>query len=224
MSERKHSLRMHEVSKSYWDGKNELPVLKSITMTFEQGKTYAITGASGSGKSTLLHILGGLDEPTQGRVLFNQEPLQSLKNKNIFLNQHLGFVFQFHYLINELTVLENIMMMGVIKGDAVQVCKKKALDILGQLGIHDKAYNYPDQLSGGQQQRVSMGRALFNKPTFLLADEPTGNLDARNADRLVELLLQASKQWGMSIILCSHDKNVFSKMDTVLQLCDGILS
>jgi ABC-type lipoprotein export system ATPase subunit len=223
MSERKHFLKMHGVSKNYWDGKKELQVLKGVTTTFEQGSTYAITGASGSGKSTLLHILGGLDEPTSGSILFNQEPLSDLKNKNIFLNQQLGFVFQFHYLIHELTVLENIMMIGVIKGDSVQVCKEKALKLLSQLGIHDKANNYPDQLSGGQQQRVSIGRALFNKPTFLLADEPTGNLDANNAHNLVELLLQARQQWGMAIILCSHDKNVFSRMDNILQLHDGVL-
>jgi ABC-type lipoprotein export system ATPase subunit len=202
------------ISKTFTQAGKKLQVLKDISLSFEQGKTYAITGASGSGKSTFLHILGGLDTPTSGSILFNKE-------RN--LNSSIGFVFQFHYLINELTVLENIIIMGLISNRSKKECVGEAKKLLEHFGLSDKADCFPYQLSGGEQQRISIMRAIFNKPNFLLADEPTGNLDAKNAEKIVDFFLACQKKWGMGLILCSHDKSVYEKMEYVLELKDGSL-
>lgn len=217
-------LRMQDIKKDFWQGDKVLHVLRGVSYQFEQGKTYALVGASGSGKSTLLHILGGLDIPDQGNIFFEGQDIFKLADKDQFHNQHLGFVFQFHYLIKELTVLENIMLMGMIKGSSQQECQSRAHELLEAVDLIDKITSYPEQLSGGQQQRVAVARALFNKPAFLLADEPTGNLDAQSAQRLVELLLDAVRSWGMGLVLCSHDQAVYEKMETVLFMHDGVLT
>ncbi|MBU1007645.1 ABC transporter ATP-binding protein [Candidatus Dependentiae bacterium] len=196
------------IHKTFESANKKLHVIQDISETFEQGKTYAITGASGSGKSTLLHILGKLDTPTSGKITGAQS---------------IGFVFQFHYLINELTVLENIMLMGLIKDKSKASCKDRAQILLKHVGLTDKANSFPFELSGGEQQRISILRAIFNKPKFLLADEPTGNLDATNAANIVDLLLACREDWQMGIILCSHDKNVYERMDYVFELVNGKL-
>ena len=218
-------LETKNICKSFKQATKPLTVLNDISITFKQGETYAITGASGSGKSTLLHILGGLDKPTTGSVLFNSNDISTLrtKQKEQILSSSIGFVFQFHYLINEFTVLENIMLMGIINGKNRNDCSLKAKKLLKQVGLSDKAKQYPWQLSGGEQQRVSILRAIFNKPHFLLADEPTGNLDANNAQQIVELFLTCQKEWNMGVILCSHDKNVYEKMNATFELSDGNL-
>ncbi|KKQ33144.1 MAG: ABC-type transport system, involved in lipoprotein release, ATPase component [candidate division TM6 bacterium GW2011_GWF2_37_49] len=214
------------VCKDFFQGDKAMPVLNGVSVEFEKGKTYAITGVSGSGKSTLLHILGGLDVPTSGTVLLNDLDIYSLKAsaKERILNQRFGFVFQFHYLIKELTVLENIIVVGLIKGQARKECIARAEELLVEMGLPDKRNNYPSQLSGGQQQRVAIARAVFNKPCFLLADEPTGNLDKQNAQTVVDLILRAQSDWGMGVILCSHDPDVYNKMGMVYNLHDGILT
>jgi len=209
-------LQAKEICKTFEQPEKPLEVLKDISVSFEAGKTYAITGASGSGKSTLLHLLGGLDTPTSGEILLN--------GKKIVLPTLLGFVFQFHYLINELTVLENIMLMGLIREESKKVCINKAKSLLKYVGLADKEKNHPFELSGGEQQRISILRAIFNRPQFLLADEPTGNLDATNAEHIINFLLACRKEWGMGIILCSHDKAVYEKMETVFELKNGILT
>lgn len=216
-------LKMQNIKKDFVQGGKTLQVLRGVSHEFEQGKSYALVGASGSGKSTLLHILGGLDQPDHGAIFFEGQDIFKLKNKDQFHNQHLGFVFQFHYLIKELTVVENIMLMGQIKGDSASVCKNRAEELLEAVGLTEKTHSYPEQLSGGQQQRVAVARAIFNKPAFLLADEPTGNLDADSAASLVQLLLGAVRSWGMGLVLCSHDKAVYEKMETVLLMHDGVL-
>jgi len=219
-------IKINNIVRNFIQGeKKELCVLKNVTYEFNQGNSYAITGASGSGKSTLLHIIGGLDSPTSGEVIINEKNIETLKQKQkeLLLNQTLGFVFQFHYLINELTVLENITLVGEIKGMTKKEATTHAQHLLKHVGILDKANNSPDELSGGEQQRVSIVRAIFNKPQFLLADEPTGNLDAENAKTIVDLLLRCQREWGMGIVLCSHDKNVYKKMEKVLTLEDGTL-
>jgi lipoprotein-releasing system ATP-binding protein len=219
-------LHAKKVNKTYIQGDKEIRVLKDLSISFEQGKTYAITGASGSGKSTLLHLLGGIDTPTKGSIFFNDEDYVKMQQgkKEKLLNTSLGFVFQFHYLVNELTVLENIMLMGLINGSSKELCQKEALRLLNHFGLKDKAKNYPYQLSGGEQQRVSIIRSIFNKPVFLLADEPTGNLDATNAERTIDFFLTCQKEWGMGLILCSHDKFVYERMEQVFELKDGTLS
>ncbi len=206
-------------------GKSQI-VLDAVSCSFEQGTSYAVTGVSGSGKSTLLHILGGLDKPTHGDVFINEKALSSFKaqEKVQFFQSAIGFVFQFHYLLRELTVLENVLMAGVIKGDAWQSSRKKAQELLQTVGLSDKQGAFPHQLSGGEQQRVSLVRALFNDPQFLLADEPTGNLDEAQAVAIVDLLLTYQKERNMGLIICSHDKMVCERMDVVLRLEGGNLS
>ncbi len=221
-----HELRTEKLTKFFSQGKKQVNVFSNVTETFKQNNSYAITGVSGSGKSTLLHILGGLDTPSSGHVYFDDQNIFSLKQKakDAFLNQSIGFVFQFHYLVKELTVLENVMMKCLIAGDSKNVAQKKSSDLLTNIGLEDKLHTYPTQLSGGEQQRVSIARALVNKPMFLLADEPTGNLDAGNAQLIVDLFKSLQKEYGMGIIICTHDQAVYEKMDTVMHLHKGILT
>ena len=213
-------LHAQNICKEFKQGKNILSVLKNINITFQQKETYAITGVSGSGKSTFLHLLGGLDIPTSGNILFNEQDIFKLPNfqKEQFLNTSIGFVFQFHYLINELTILENIMLMGLIKKQTKKETIKHAHMLLKHVELSHKANNYPFELSGGEQQRISIIRAIFNKPQFLLADEPTGNLDAQNAQHIIKLLLKCQKEWNMGIIICSHDQAISKAMQNILVL------
>ena len=212
--------------KNFTQGEKTLKVLQGINIEFKQGESYAITGVSGSGKSTLLYLLGGLDTPTNGTVLFQDQNIYKInpKKKALLLNTSLGFVFQFHYLINELTVFENITLMSMIKKDKTQDYHKKATDLLQYVNLSDKADSYPFELSGGEQQRVSIVRAIFNKPQFLLADEPTGNLDANNAQQIANLLLQCKQKWNMGLIICSHDKSVYEQMNHIFKLENGSLT
>ena len=213
-----------DLFKSFLQGNKELKVLNGINYEFEKGRSYAITGASGSGKSTLMHLLGGLDDPDSGSVAFDGHDIFKFvqKEKELFLNSHLGFVFQFHYLIKELSVLQNIILPGLISGKSRRDCIKIAGELLNSVDLEDKIDSYPTELSGGQLQRVSILRAIFNKPSFLLADEPTGDLDANNAKIITDLLLNCQKEWGMGLIICSHDKAVYEKMDEVIILKNGI--
>ena len=187
------------LTKTFSQGEQKLHVLESVNITFEKGESYAITGASGSGKSTLLHLLGSLDKPTSGNVIFCGQDLFkiSLQKRELILNHKIGFVFQFHYLIHELTVLENITLPGKIANRKKSNLVTRGKELLELVGLSDKANNYPSELSGGEQQRVSILRAIFNKPNFLLADEPTGNLDETNAKNITNLLLRFQKEWGM---------------------------
>jgi ABC-type lipoprotein export system ATPase subunit len=214
-------LYAENIKKTFIQAEKPLEVLKGISINFEQGKTYAITGASGSGKSTLLHILGGLDTPTTGKVSFNDQEISGQQTNRKFLNTSIGFVFQFHYLVNELTCAENIMLMGMINNQPKKKVLDRAKKLLKQVGLKDKAHSYPFELSGGEQQRIAILRAIFNKPDFLLADEPTGNLDAKNAESIIKLLLDCKDEWKMGIILCSHDEKVYKKMENIFELGNG---
>lgn len=218
-------LAAHNIKKTYIQGSNTIQVLQGVTASFVQGDRYAITGPSGSGKSTLMHLLAGIDTPTQGTISFDGVELNTLNSsqKRIFLSHSLGLVFQQPYLIAELSVLENVMLKGMIAGAHVQNLKEQAYALLDQVQLADKADSNPLSLSGGQQQRVALARALFNKPQFLLADEPTGNLDVATGKVIVELLLACQAQWGMGIIISSHDTYVCERMAHVLHLENGIL-
>ncbi len=224
--QKNQTLRSVDIFKNFYQGGNVQHVLRGISATFSQNHTYAITGVSGSGKSTFLHLLGGLDDPSAGAVLFNDHDFSALKStdKNELLNQSLGFVFQFHYLIKELSVLENVMLPGLVRGDKRSACQGRARELLAMMGVERKEHAYPMTLSGGEQQRVAIARALFNKPVFLLADEPTGNLDADNARAVVDLFFRAKDEWGMGIILCSHDPAVFGRMETICRLHEGVMT
>jgi len=215
-----------ELKKNFISGGDVLEILKNINMSFEQNRSYAITGVSGSGKSTLLQLLGGLDTPTSGTVLLDGQDIFTWRpsEKNLFFNRSIGFVFQFHYLIRELTVLENVMLMGFIKNTDKKDCLARAREVLSAVGVDHKRNNYPTELSGGELQRVAVARAVFNRPAFLLADEPTGSLDEHNAQLLVQLLLKYQQEWGMGLIISTHDKEVYSNMSTVYHLHEGVLS
>ena len=219
-------LVLKEVTKYFLQGNSHITVLNDITILFEQGNTYAIMGVSGTGKSTLMHIIAGLDTPSTGSVSFDNQLLSdfSSKEQNKFLNQSIGLMFQWPYLIHELSVLENIMVPGLIARKNQHNCKKKALMLLDQVGIIDKAHHKPASLSGGQQQRVALARALFNQPAFLLADEPTGNLDIVTGKEIVSLLLFCQQEWNMGIIVTSHDTYVAHAMKTIYQLQSGQLT
>jgi lipoprotein-releasing system ATP-binding protein len=218
-----HILRVTGVYKSFAQGGKRLEVLRGVDAVFEQGKSYAITGVSGSGKSTFLQIIGGLDKPTHGDVFFDQKNLRSMRDKAAYLNTKIGFVFQFHYLIKELSVLDNIMLVGLIGGLDAVLAKQRALELLGLIGLEHKAAEFPMKLSGGEQQRVAIARALFNKPAFLIADEPTGSLDEANAANIVTLFEQFQREWRMGLIICTHDKAVYERMGSILRVHHGTL-
>jgi lipoprotein-releasing system ATP-binding protein len=221
----KFEISVHKLVKEYKQGDRVLPVLKEVTTHFESGKSYAITGVSGSGKSTFLQLLGGIDTPTSGTIHYGPTDIFSLKGskRDAFFNQHIGFVFQFHYLIKELSVIQNVKLPGLVAGMSDKLATKRADELLDYCGLADKHDALPGTLSGGEQQRVAIARALFNKPAFLLADEPTGSLDATNVVRVVELFLRCQREWGMGLIICSHDEAVFEKMEVVYHLENGVL-
>lgn len=219
----KFSIQAENITKSFDTGSVQRLVLNNICATFESGKRYAITGVSGTGKSTLMHILAGLDAPTEGEVLFNGRSLAKLtkKEKQHFLCKSIGLVFQQPYLIRELSVLENLMMPALIAGEWKFRARKKATALLESVGLKEKIKENVSALSGGQQQRVAVARAVINRPSFLLADEPTGNLDAATGKKIVDLLCECSREWGMGIIVTSHDSYVAQSMETVFELKNG---
>lgn len=218
-------IKIVDIKKAFQQGSIDTEILKGVTYTFKQGQTYALTGSSGAGKSTLIHIIAGLDEPTEGHVLLNDMDLANIteEQKEIFFSDVIGLVFQQPYLIKELSVLENVMLKGLIENDVREFCEKRGKELLNLVGLEGKGDSRPAALSGGQQQRVALARALFNKPAFLIADEPTGNLDESTGAAIVDLLLKYQKEWGMGIIICSHDTYVAHKMEHQVRLRDGRL-
>lgn len=218
-------ISVHKLVKNYGQKDRMLCVLKEISVSFQSGKSYAITGVSGSGKSSFLQIIGGIDTPTSGSVHYGNIDIFSLKpsDRDIFFNQQIGFVFQFHYLIKELSVLDNVSLPGLIAGMSKKQAYHRAHELLDYCGLTDKHDALPSTLSGGQQQRVAIARALFNKPKFLLADEPTGSLDAQNVALIVNLFIRCQQEWNMGLIICSHDEQVYRKTEHVYHLENGVL-
>ncbi len=218
-------LSVHGLSKNFIQGDNSISILKNVNASFVQGSSYAIMGVSGTGKSTFMHLLAGLDEPTSGHVSFDGQALDAMPAPVFenFLNKSLGLVFQSPYLIKELSVLENIMVPGLIAGKSNSECSAKARELLAAVGIENKADSKPGSLSGGQQQRVALARALCNDPVFLIADEPTGNLDSETGKKIIDLLLQLQRKYHMGIIVSTHDSNVAQQMQERFQLRDGML-
>ncbi len=219
-------LKLQNITKFFVQGQTKLEVLKNISTEFIQGNSYAIIGASGSGKSTLMHILAGIDLPSSGQVCFNNTDINKFtqKQKDVFLNKHIGFVFQESFLIQELTVLENIILKGLISGQSYNECKIHAQKLLEQFNLLDKSEVLPEQLSGGQKQRISILRAIFNRPDFLLADEPTGDLDEKTGKEITDFLLSCQKSWGLGLIISTHDKYIPSSVQNCLQLKNCVLN
>jgi len=219
-------LAAHNISKWFKQGNNEFMVLHDVSVTFTHGATYGIKGVSGSGKSTLLHILAGLDAPSRGEVLLDGVSFADMSDAHLMQvrNTQLGLVFQQPYLIKELSVIENIMMPQLIGGKTYEQAHAHAASLLQRVGLQEKSESLPSSLSGGQQQRIAIIRALSNKPLFLLADEPTGNLDEKTGAEIVDFLLECHMQWGMGMIISSHDPYLAQKMSTVYTLHDGRLS
>ncbi len=201
------------------------PVLKEITVSFSQGTSYAIMGVSGTGKSTLMHLLAGLDAPTAGAVFFNEQNINqmSVQEHASFLRTSVGLLFQLPYLIKELSVIENVMLPALIAGQSDEGSLKKAQHLLECVGLTKKSDERPGSLSGGQQQRVALARALINEPAFLLADEPTGNLDERTGAQIVDLLLRLQREWQMGLIVSTHDAHVAERMEHRYSLHEGEL-
>ena len=214
-------LKVQNLSKIYGKGENKVEALKNINLSINKGEFAAIVGASGSGKSTLLHLLGGLDRPTGGEVIIDGESIYKYKEEKlaIFRRRKIGFVFQFFNLIPVLDVEENISLPALMDNDKVD--KKYLAEIIEILGLSDRKNHLPSELSGGQQQRVSIGRALLNKPSIILADEPTGNLDSKTSKEVVELLKLTAKRYNQTLILITHDINIASMADRVVTIQDG---
>jgi putative ABC transport system ATP-binding protein len=216
-------LRVENVSKTYDTDGVPVRALDNISFSVNKGEFVAVVGASGSGKSTLLHILGGVDKPTEGKVFVNGENVyeQNEEELAIFRRRQVGLIYQFYNLIPVLTVEENITLP--VKLDGRRVNRERLVELIKVLGLAKRRKHLPNQLSGGQQQRVSIGRALINAPAIVLADEPTGNLDSKNAQDIMRLLKSSNRTYRQTIILITHDREIAMQADRILEIQDGQL-
>jgi lipoprotein-releasing system ATP-binding protein len=203
-----------------------LEVLKGVSFTPPAGQVTAIVGPSGAGKSTLLHILGTLDRPSGGRVVFGDADVFRWSDARLarFRNQAVGFVFQFHHLLSEFSALENVMLPGLIAGHPENTVRRAARDLLDRVGLVEREGHRPGQLSGGEQQRVAVARALINKPRLVLADEPSGNLDRQSSEALKDLIFSLSRNEGETFVIVTHDERLASRADRVMLLDDGAMT
>lgn len=218
-------LRAENLVQRFDEAGHALEILGGINLSVRAGERVAIVGKSGSGKSTLLHLLGGLDKPVAGEVYINNEAIYQLSEKKRcqLRNKSLGFVYQFHHLLPEFTALENVAMPLLIRKESTKVAFKLATIILKQVGLGERLDHKPAQLSGGERQRTAIARALVTRPACVLADEPTGNLDAQNAQKIFDLMQSLNKELNISFVIVTHDENYARSMDRVLRLENGHL-
>lgn len=213
------------IYRSFNTSEGILEVLKGIDLELQKGEMTAITGESGVGKSTLLHILGGLDRPTKGSIEINHESLADKDESRLaaFRNRQVGFVFQHHYLLEDFTALENVMIPALVKGVAKDKATTIAEQLLAEVGLTDRKTHRPKQLSGGEQQRVAVARALINDPGIVLADEPSGNLDTKTSEKLHQLFVDLNKSRGTTILVATHNKELAKSCNKIMILADGHL-
>ena len=217
-------LRCEHVTKEYGEGNTKIKALDDVSFSVEKGEFVSIVGPSGSGKSTLLHILGGVDKPTSGKVFVEDTDMHSLKEDKlaIFRRRQIGLIYQFYNLMPVLNVDENIVLPHLLDGRKMD---QERLDlIVEQIGLTDRRKNLPSQLSGGQQQRVSIGRAMFNRPAIVIADEPTGNLDRKNGQEIMKLLKKSNREHKQTLILITHDESIALQADRIIYIEDGKLT
>ena len=214
-------LEIKNLSKSFIDGKKTLNVLKNINLSIDQGSIITIKGPSGSGKSTLLSLIGTLDKPNKGEVIFDNENIDSIKDLNRFRNDKIGYIFQFHNLISELSLKENVILPREISRKKVD--HQEIKDLFKFFELDDRMHSYPNDLSGGEKQRVSVMRAIINQPSIVIADEPTGNLDQENVFKMIDLFKKLNNEHNLTFIIATHDNEVFSIGDIKLQLKKGHL-
>lgn len=221
-------IQTRAVTKDYELEKSKIPVLRGVTLSVRPGETVSIMGASGSGKSTLLHLLGGLDQPTAGEVFFEGTNLRAISNakRTELRATAIGFVFQSYHLLHELDIVENVMLPAMSRPTALmrrEQVRKRALELLDRVGMSHRAKHRPLELSGGEQQRVALARALINEPRLLLADEPTGNLDSRTGDTVLEHLFSLTRDRKHTLVMVTHNETVAKLCQRQIVLCDGIL-
>jgi lipoprotein-releasing system ATP-binding protein len=220
-------LNASQLQKDYSQGNAGavLQVIKNIDLDISEGEKLAIIGVSGSGKSTLLNLLGGLDDPTQGTVTLCGKQWSQLSptDRAAWRNQHIGFVYQFHHLLNEFSALENVSLPNLISGKNPSEAQQEAVQLLTKVGLSDRLHHRPAELSGGERQRVAIARALACKPSLVLMDEPTGNLDPKTAEAVLDLLIELNKDLGISLVVVTHDPLIAQRMDRTVRLEEGML-
>ena len=216
-------IKTEKLNKTYGKGDSAVVAVNNIDLTINKGQFTAIVGTSGSGKSTLMHLLGGVDNPTSGKVYIEGEDIFALKDekRSIFRRRKIGFIFQEYNLIPILTVEENIVMPVLLDGNKVD--KKEVDELLERLGLADRRNHLPSQLSGGQQQRVAIARAIINRPSIILADEPTGNLDKRNSEEVINMMFEAVRDRNETLVIVTHEMDIAAMADRIIHLEDGTI-
>ncbi|MBA8667457.1 ABC transporter ATP-binding protein [Holosporaceae bacterium 'Namur'] len=216
-------LRLENISKTFKQGESSLGVLDDITFTLEEGEIIALVGPSGSGKSTFLSIAGLLENPSSGKIYFNDRDCSKSSDRvrTKIRRESLGFIYQFHHLLSEFTSLENVMIPGMLLDKSENEVKEEAIILLESLGLKERLNSMPSELSGGEQQRVAIARSLINKPQLILADEPTGNLDNANAEKVINIIIKQARERKLSAIIVTHNVELAGKTDKVMTIRDG---